>query len=452
MSAGIHLPPIAPGRLPLIGHGLPLIRNRLDFLQHLRTCGPIVRIVLGPKTVTVVNSPDLIQEMLTGKSSAFSKGRLFEELKLFGAHALPVAEGERHLERRRMMQPAFHKEQVKGYVRTMHAAAGPTISSWRNGDTLDLKAEMQLMAQDVVMSVAFSSTPDRVRAREILDSVDVVFRAALRRALLPWPLLERLQTRRNRQVAAASTVLRERVGEIITDHETNHDSLQDVVTMLLEARDPAGAHLPYDDILSEVTGLLAAGSETTAVAMAWLFHELGHSPDLEQQLHAEVDAVLGTDPPTAEHLPELTFTRRLVNESLRLYSPAWLVTRQAITPVHLGKYLLPAGTDVVWSPFTLHRDPVLYPDPLRFDPDRWLPSCPKPPRGAFIPFGAGKRQCMGDAFAWTEATLITALVASRWRLRPAPGSSARPVGAITVHPSALRMTAHPRHTASREIA
>jgi cytochrome P450 len=105
---------------------------------------------------------------------------------------------------------------------------------------------------------------------------------------------------------------------------------------------------------------------------------------------------------------------------------------------------LPAGEDIVWSPYTLHRDPGLYPDPLRFDPDRWLPERPQPPKGAFIPFGAGKRQCMGNEFAVAEATLITALVAARWRLRPVPGPAVRPVGAITLHPSALRMTAEAR--------
>jgi cytochrome P450 len=105
---------------------------------------------------------------------------------------------------------------------------------------------------------------------------------------------------------------------------------------------------------------------------------------------------------------------------------------------------LPAGEDIVWSPYTLHRDPGLYPDPLRFDPDRWLPERPQPPKGAFIPFGAGKRQCMGNEFAVAEATLITALIASRWRLRPVPGPVVRPVGEITLHPSTLRMTAEAR--------
>ncbi len=185
MTADIHVPPIAPGRLPLIGHALPLIRDRLAFLQRLRAYGPIVRITVGPKTVAVVNSPDLVQEMLTSKSHHFTKGLLFEKLKLFGQDALPVAEGTRHLNRRRLMQPAFHRQQVDGYIEAMRNTVEPVINGWQEGARLDLKTEMQMMTQGVIMSVLFSSNPQPALARAILDSVDAVFAAAIRRALLP---------------------------------------------------------------------------------------------------------------------------------------------------------------------------------------------------------------------------------------------------------------------------
>ncbi|MGW6202282.1 cytochrome P450 [Streptomyces sp. NPDC055089] len=452
MTTDRRLAPIAPDRLPLIGHALPLLRDRLAFLQQLRTHGPIVRIALGPKSVTVVNSAELIQQMLTAQSNAFTKGLLFEKLKLFGKDALPVADGPGHLTRRRLMQPAFHREQVTGYVRTMRDTAASAIGAWREGDELDLKTEMQLMAQNVVMSAAFSATPEPSVARAILTSVDTLFKAALRRALLPVPLLDQLPTRYNRRLARATSTLHHVVDGIITDHRTRPDDYSDVVSMLMDARDETGTPLPDDDILSEVTGLLAAGSETAAVVMAWLFHELGRHRDLEERLHTEVDTVLAGRELTSDHLPRLTYTRALVQETLRLYSPGWLVTRKATETVRLGDYTLPAGTDVVWSPYTLHRDPGLYPDPLRFDPDRWLPNRQRPPKNAFIPFGAGKRQCIGDAFAWTEMTIITALIASRWHLRPAPGIRPVPVGAITVHPSTLRMKPEARRADSAREA
>ncbi|KNE83313.1 cytochrome P450 [Streptomyces xinghaiensis] len=452
MTAEVHLPPLAPGRLPLLGHAAPLLRDRLAFLQQLRAAGPIVRITIGPKSLIVVNSPELIQEMLTTKSQHFSKGLLFEKLRLFGRDALPVAEGRRHLSRRRLMQPAFHRERISGYVQTMRDTVEQTVAAWRDGQNLDLRLEMQMMTQNVVMSVAFSSTPEHETARAILTSVDTVFQAALRRALLPVPGLERLPTRRNRRVVHAGRILRQTVADLIAEHQAHPAAYDDVISLLLTARDETGASLPNEEILSEATGLLAAGSETTAVVLGWLFHELGRHPHLERRLHDEVDTVLGDDRITAAHLPHLSFTRRLVSETLRLYSPAWLVTRQAIEPVQLGTVALPTGADLVWSPYTLHRDATLYPEPLRFDPDRWLPERPQPPKGAFIPFGSGKRQCMGDAFARTEATIITALIASRWRLRPVPGARTKPIGEITVHPSSLRMTVEARHTATAQEA
>lgn len=444
MTNNGHVPPMAPGKLPLIGHAIPLIKDRLGFVQRLRTHGPIVRIAVGPKTLTVVNSPELMHEMLTSQADEFTKGLLFEKLKLFGKDALPVAEGKPHLRRRRLMQPAFHRQQIAGYVDTMRKSVEPYVAGWDGGTTLDVKTEMQLMAQGVVMSALFSAAPQREPASTILDSVDTVFKTALQRALLPISALERLPTRRNRKAEAASDALRTAVAGIIAEHRAHPDTYDDIVSLLLTARDDTGATPTDEEILSEIVALLAAGSETTAVVLAWLFHELGRNPEMERRLHEEVDSVLAEGPLTAERVPRLVHTRRLVSETLRMYSPAWLVTRQAVSDVRLGEFTLPAGSDVIWSAYALHRDPTLYPDPLRFDPDRWLPERPQPPKGAFVPFGSGKRMCIGDAFAWTETVIITALVASRWRLRPTQGA-VRPVGAISTHPSNLRMVPELRH-------
>lgn len=449
MNPGPNVPPYAPGRVPLLGHAIPLVRDRLAFLQSLREHGPIVRFSAGPKTVTVVNSPDLLVEMLTSKSKYFSNGFLFEKLKLFGKDALPVADGVRHMTHRRMMQPKFHHQQIDGYISTMQTTVDPMIAAWQSMGRLDLKNEMQLMTQNVVMSALFSSVPDRDKGQAILKSVDTVFAAAIRRALLPISLLERLPTPGNRRVRKAGQVLRGVVSEIVADHKARGDDYDDLVSLLLAAREPDGSPLDEEDILSEVTGLLAAGSETTADTLTWLFHELSRRPDLEERLHEEVDTVLTGEPVTTQTLMRLPFTRRLVDETLRMYSPAWLVTRQALGPVRLGDTDLQAGEDIVWSPFTLHRDPGLFPDPLRFDPDRWLPDRPRPPKGAYIPFGMGKRQCMGNQFALAEATLITALIASRYRLRPLPGRPVQPIGAITLQPSTLRVAVEQRTPAVR---
>ncbi|MFF3752537.1 cytochrome P450 [Streptomyces sp. NPDC002018] len=453
MTADLHVPPIAPRRVPLIGHALPLLRNRLEYVQRLRAHGPVVRLTVGPKSITVINSHELLQEMLTSKSDHFNKGLLFDKLKIFGGDPLPVAEGKKHLNRRRMMQPALHRKQVAGYITTMRDTAEPSVSAWRHQETLDVSNEMQLMAQGVVMAALFSSTPERGPAQAILNGVDTVFKAALRHAMVPISALERLPTRGNRRAWAANTVLSDAIKAIIADHRAHPDAYEDLVSLLLTVEDENGATLTDQEVIAEVTALLAAGSETTAVTLAWLFHELGRNPGLERRLHEEVDTVLAGEPLTASHIPQLTFTRRLIDETLRLHNPAWILTRRTISPVRLGQFSLERDTDVMWSPYAMHRDPELFPDPLRFDPDRWLPERPQPPRGAFMPFGTGKRMCIGDQFSVTEAVVITALVASRWRLRPTPGATVRPVPAITVHPSSLDMIAESRgHVAAGSVA
>ncbi|MFJ1551937.1 cytochrome P450 [Streptomyces sp. NPDC088246] len=451
MTADLRTAPIAPGRIPLIGHALPLLTDRLAYVQRLRTYGPIVQLVIGPnKTITVINSFEMLQEMLTRKSDHFNKGLLFEKLKIFGGDPLPVAEGKPHLKRRRLMQPALHREHVKGYIETMRATAQPSVSAWRDQEILHVCNEMQLMAQGVVMAALFSSNPERGPAQTILDSVDTVFKAALTHAMVPIPALERLPTRGNRRARTANTVLHKTIAGIIADHRAGPDTYDDLVSLLMTVQDETGENLSDEEITAEIAALLAAGSETTAVTLAWLFHEIARHPELERRLHEEVDTVLAGNELTAEHIPQLTFTRRLIDETLRLHNPAWIVTRRTTTPVQLGQFNLPAGTDVMWSPYAMHRDPHLYPDPLRFDPDRWLPERPQPPRGAFIPFGVGKRMCIGDQFSLMETTVITTLIASHWRLKPVPGTTTRPVPEITVHPSTLDMIAEPRkHTATK---
>ncbi|GAA2740818.1 cytochrome P450 [Kitasatospora cinereorecta] len=453
MTADATTPPHAPGRLPAVGHLMPLLRDRLAFMQELRSHGDVVQIGVGPRPVFVVNSPELIWEMLTAQSANFSKGRLFDKLRLFGGSPLPIAEGKQHLQRRRLMQPAFHRERINSYIDRMSTTAEAALRTWEHGARLDVLNELQLITQGVVMSLLFDSEPARDPAQAIMNSVDTVFQAAIRRTVSPVSAWEGLPLPGNRKLRTANALLRRTVGDIVTAHRTDPGAHDNVVSLLLEARDEDGRPLDDDEILSEVTALLAAGSETTAVTMAWLLHELGRNPDIEERLHHEVDTVLAGDRLTADHLPRLDYTRRLVTETLRLHNPGWIVTRQATVPVRLGTALLPAGADLIWSPYALHRDPELYHDPLRFDPDRWLPERPQPPRGAYIPFGAGKRMCIGDGFTWAEATVLTALIASRWTLRHTPGTTVRPVPAITVHPSSLHMVLETReHAAAREAA
>jgi cytochrome P450 len=199
-----------------------------------------------------------------------------------------------------------------------------------------------------------------------------------------------------------------------------------------------------EQVHDEVVTILTTGAETTAVALSWFFHEIAQQPEIERRFHTEIDQVLSGRTVTFADLPRLEYTHRVVNEILRR-NPPLILMRRARSEVTLGGVRIPAGAEVAVSQHTLHRDPRWFPDPDRFDPDRWLPArAEKLPRGAFIPFGAGARLCPGHLFAQTEIVTVAATIAARWRLVPVPGAKVKPRLAATMQPNRLPMTVLPR--------
>jgi cytochrome P450 len=196
----------------------------------------------------------------------------------------------------------------------------------------------------------------------------------------------------------------------------------------------------------EVMTLLLAGHETTSNALGWTFHLLSENPDAEARLHAEVDRVLAGRPATVDDLTALEYTERVLAESLRIYPPAWGIGRRALRDTVLGGYPIRAGSILSLSPYVLHRDPRFWPDPLRFDPDRFLPAAKAArPKHAYFPFSAGARSCIGESFAWMEGVLLVATIAQRWRLVRLAGHPVEPQALITLRPRyGLKMTAYPR--------
>jgi cytochrome P450 len=214
--------------------------------------------------------------------------------------------------------------------------------------------------------------------------------------------------------------------------------------MLLMARDEDGAAMTDEQAYDEVVTLLSAGIETSALALAWLFHEIASNPEVERRVHDEVDQVLGGRSATFDDYAKLTYTRQVISETLRTY-PIWILMRRTLCDVELGGVQLPAGTEVTISPHALHFDPRSFPDPHRFDPDRWAPDRVRDvPRGAFIPFGAGNHQCVGNTFAQLEMAVTVATIASRWRLVPVPERPLKVTYTSTAYPARLSMTAVPR--------
>lgn len=441
--------PVAPGRLPLLGHTLPMLRRRWEFTASLRRHGDIVRVDLGTMHTYFVTDPRLVHEMLTGKGSSFRKGVLFDKfLPIFG-NGLATSNGDFHRRQRRMVQPAFHRERIARYAETMADVAGELTATWRPGEVRVVEEDAQALAVTIVGKALFSTEIGERAIDEARRSLFLVLKYGMIRALSP-SFVERLPLRANREFDAAIARMRAIVLDVVRSRRADGADHGDLLSMLLLARDAdTGAGMSDQQVHDEVMTLLVGGIETTALALAWTYHSLARHPDVERRVHAEVDEVLGGRAPTFDDVGRLVYLRQVVNEVLRRY-PVWFLMRRTLAPVELGDAVLPEGAEVIFSPHALHHDPASFEDPIRFDPDRWSPErVGSIPKGAFVPFGAGARQCVGNLFAQTEIVIAVATVAARWRLVPVPGRPERVTFTSAAYPTGLLMAAVPRGGSSQ---
>lgn len=435
--------PTAPGRLPMLGHLMQLARRPLDFLQELRPMGDLVKIYLGPRPAYVINDPGLTRRFLVTEAHSFDKGIIFEKARAIVGNGLAtVSSGEYHLRQRRLIQPAFHRDQIAGYAELMSAQLVEKAESWQPGQVVSVPQEMRNLALTLVAKTLFSSHLGREAVDAVRHAGPIIQDGVLRRTLSPVRFLEKLPTPANRRFNKTIEHLWATIDQAITAYRAEGIDRGDLLSMLIQARDQdTGETMTDVQIRDEVITMTLAGSDTTGNGLSWSFYQLGQHPEVARRIAAEVDEVVGDRPVTFHDIAKLDYTNRVVMEVFRLY-PFWGIMRRAVTEVTLNGVHLPPNTQVLTSPIAMHRDPSIYPDPLRLDPDRWLPDRVKEiPRNAFIPFGAGNRQCIGERFAWTEIMLAVATIVPRWELQPLPGHTVSEVVRVTVNPSALPMVA-----------
>ncbi|MBB5953993.1 cytochrome P450 [Saccharothrix tamanrassetensis] len=429
--------PAVPGRLPLVGHTAAMLRERLDFTAKLRSYGDVVRLRLGPLAVHFVTTPELAYQVLTGQTDKFDKGILVDKLRRAFGNGLVSTDGEFHRSQRRMIQPAFSRRALARHAEVMTESAGEMVDSWWAGQELALDRRMQDFTISVVGRTLFSADFGPRVGAEIRRYTPTLIRLGVLRALTPSLLSLPVRRRFDNAVAHVHRV----VDDVVAGGREDRD---DLLSVLLRARDEAGEPMSRQQVRDEVVTLLTAGSETTGIALSWLFHELARNPGVEERLHAEVDEVVGRRAATFEDVPSLVYTQRVISEVLRKY-PLWFLMRRANTDVTLGGVRIPAGTEVGFSPHALHHDPLSYDAPARFDPDRWLPTRARSvPRGAYVPFAGGLHHCPGHSYASLEIAIAAATVAARWRLVPVPGKPVHPRVVGLMYPNRLPMIALPR--------
>src|SRR5438445_3170181 len=414
---------------------LRMSRDPLGFFTQLRRDhGRFVHYRIGPRRVFFLADPELIQDVLVKQARSFLKDQGLESTKPLLGEGLLTSEGEFHRRQRRLAQPAFHHARIAAYGRTMVEHAERAASRWRDGDSLQFVPEMMRLALGIVGKTLFDT--------DIASDADTVARAlgvamnTFTLARVPfWRLLLYLPVPSTLRFARARRELDEVIYRLIRGHRENGRDRGDLLSMLLLAQDVEGGTGRMSDrqLRDEAMTILLAGHETTAVALAWTFYLLALNPRVEAALHEELDSVLRGAPASAADAKRLPYLEMVLSESMRLHPPAWAIGRRAREAVPLGKYELREGEAVVMSQWVVHRDPDLWADPLRFDPERFEPALKGARhRFAYFPFGGGPRVCIGDGFAWLAGTLLVATIAQRWRLELVPGRRVAPLPRVTL--------------------
>ncbi|MEU7143462.1 cytochrome P450 [Nocardia sp. NPDC046473] len=434
---------MAPGRLPLLGHLVPLLRDPLGFMASLPAHGDLVEIGLGPITAVVVCDPDLTQRMLRLDSVFDKGGPLFDCGRELVGDGLATCPHAMHRRQRRLLQPAFRPDRVAGYAAVMTQKIIEMVESWQDGQTIDVKAQLHTLASRAVAATLFDQAISESDQQRLLHDVEVVFTGVVRQTLMPgwlrqWPILG------NRACEQAANEARTILGKLVAARRAEGVDHGDMLSALVAARDTDGGQLSDAEIIDQVLTFFFAGTDTSAATLSWALILLDQHPEVACRLYAEVDTVLAGAAARHEDLPHLPFTGQIINEVLRLRPPGWLQTRTVTEDTELGGHPLPTGTTAIFSAYLIHHRADLYPDPDRFDPDRFDPAGAPPPRNALLPFAAGARKCIGDTFAITEATLALATIAARWRLNTLSGTDTRPTLAVVPQPRQLRMRATTR--------
>ncbi|USZ66704.1 cytochrome P450 [Halorussus salilacus] len=424
--------PPGPDGLPILGNQLAFIREPYEFMtRNAREYGDIVHWEDPGGPVYQLNHPEYIERVLVQNNQNYVKGENFQNiLGPITGEGILNSEGEVWRRNRHRIQPAFHPDRIREYAEMMTDETEALLDDWDDGETRLVHEDMMTVTLRIVARALFGvDIGDRLHTvssalDEFMDATE-----SLANFVLPpsVPTPSRRRIRRSR----------ERLDRVVTEmiDKRRADPGDDVISMLLEASDEEGVAMSDDQIRDEVTTLLLAGHETTALSLTLTAHVLARHPEVEAKLLAELESVLDGRTPTMEDLPELTYTEQVVEESMRLYPPVPGIVREPVKPDVIGGYEIPPGATVRMHQWVVHRDPRWYDDPLAFRPERWTDDFEGSlPKLAYFPFAAGPRRCIGDRFAMLEARLILATVYQRYHLELERGTDLDLMATITARP------------------
>ncbi|MFD5342030.1 cytochrome P450 [Streptomyces hawaiiensis] len=446
MRVAEKIRPVAGG-VPVVGHVHRLARDPLKFLLRARGGDAVAAVRIGSRPVLLVNDAQAARQVLV--SAVFDKGGPFmDTARLLVGNGVITCSNAEHRRQQAVMRPAFHRDQVARFAPVMSACALEELAHWRPGGQIDVESRMYALAAQVVARTLIAAPAGRRAADVMAAALPVLLEGMFRRMLVPVPLVHRLPLPANRRFERARARLEETIPQIIAQYRAGQAPGDDLLSLVMAATDDDGRPLSEREVRDQIMSVLAAGVETTASLLAWTLHALADHPEVEQTLGSELDRELGGRTPAYADVQRLSYTRRVLTEVLRLWPPTWMLSRIALEPTTVAGFAVPAGADVIVSPYALHRDPAVFPEPERLDPDRWLPErTTAAQRQAFTAFGGGRRKCLGEHYGMTEAVLALAMISSRWRLRKTPGARLRPHPRFLLTPQAGPLTTVPRSRA-----
>ncbi|MCB9452118.1 MAG: cytochrome P450 [Anaerolineaceae bacterium] len=440
-------PPGPETRLPILNLR-NLQQNRLEFLTHNREeYGDIVHFRLGPRHIYQINHPDYIQEILVKHPEQFQKTQMLKQntQRIIG-NGLLTNDGESHKRQRRLVQPAFHHNRIAAYADVMVEYTQDMLGRWQPGDQHDIAHDMMELTMRIIAKTLFNTDVSN-QSDALGQAVTIGIETATQRITTLLKVPDWIPTATNRKRQQAAQTLESTIMKIINERRSSGDDTGDLLSMLLLAVDEEdGGGMTNKQVRDEAMTLFIAGHETTANALAWTFYLLAQHPEIEEKLIHELTTKLNGRPPQVTDLPNLSYTEMVIKESMRLYPPAWTVTRQTIEAVEIGGYLIPAGSVLLISQYIMHRHPDYWELPEQFNPERFAPELEKRiPRYAYFPFGGGPRICIGNQFALMEANLVLATIAQRYHLALLPGQTVMPEPLITLRPQhGIQMEIHER--------
>jgi len=437
-----HVP--GPHRLPVIGLFLEIRSDPLGFaLRMANQHGDIASFRLGGNTVFMANHPEFFHHVLVENYRNYHKSDFYKAVRPIFGNGLVTSEDDTWKRQRQLAQPAFHRKQIANIASGMVDEIDLMLDGWeqasRDGAPVDVAAQTMELALGNIARAMFG-TDVRDEFETINDAIAIILRRGEKEIWSPLALPYWAPTPTNLRARRAVKRLNKIVYRVIDERRRGESTGEDLLSMLLSARyEDSGDGMTDAELRDQVLTILVAGHETVGTAASIILHLISKHPEVERRLVREIDEVLGGRRPGFDDLRHLEYTSMVVQEALRLYPSAWTISRKALKDDKLGEHEIPAGSTVMLSPYVLHRNPKIWPNPEAFVPERFsADEVARRDKTTFVPFGGGPRMCIGANFALSELQLLIARTYQRYRLNAVPGFklnlepmiSLRPVGGV----------------------